>query len=97
MDPFLRGTIERHVDTILAGDVLTSASEMFKKGLAPAVKNLEEALFGYVAGRLIEFSFLVIQAEYYRSPTHEELDEIDFILKRRAIEIKSKVTFVANR
>jgi hypothetical protein len=97
MDPFLRGTIERHVDTILIGDALTSASEMLKKGLAPAVKNLEEALFGYVVGRVIEFAFLVIQADYYRSPTDEEFDEIGYILKRRAIEIKSKVTFVANR
>jgi len=98
MDALLRGSIERHLDTLLTKEeVLTSASKMFKEGLSPTVKHLEDALFGYVVGRTIEFSFFAIQMYYHRLPDSEEFNEIGKILERRATEIKSKVTLVANR
>ena len=70
---------------------------MFKEGLSPTVKNLEDSLFGYVVGRLIQFSFSAVQTYYSRDPSIEEFNEIDKILERRATEIKSKITLVVNR
>jgi hypothetical protein len=98
MDALLRGTIERHLDTLLTEeDSLINASKMFKEVFSPTVKYLEDALFGYVIGRILEFSFFAIHTYYYRSPNDEEFLEIGKILQRRAIEIKSKVTLAANR
>lgn len=98
MDALLRGNIERHLDTILTReDILVYASEMFKESLSPTVKHLEDALFGYVIGRILQFASSAIQTYHNRMPSTEEYNEIGEIVKRRAMEIKSKVTLVANR
>lgn len=98
MDVLLRGSIERHVDRILEGGMpLDKALLMFRKGLAPTVKNVEDALFGYVIGRTIQFSFDAMQVHHKREPNGAEFSEIAEILVRRAMEIKSKIKLIANR
>jgi len=97
LEPLLRGSIEHHIDVILGEKVLDNALEMFRKGLAPSVKDIEDALFGYVIGRTLEFSFAAVQVYYRRNPTDEEFKEIAEILERRAMEIKSKIRLIVNR
>lgn len=98
MDALLRGSIERHLDSLLTKeDALVNAANMFKESLSPTVRNLEDALVGYITGRIIQFSFLAMQTYYGRDPGIEEYGELAGILKRRAMEIKTKVTLVTNR
>ena len=97
MDALLRGSLERFLDNLLTDTVLTNALNMFNKGLAPTVKNTEDALFGYVIGRTIEFAFDAIQVYYRRMPIEQEFEEIGKMLERRAIEIKSKIKLITNR
>lgn len=98
LDALLRGSIERFLDDVLEKEnLLENAAAMFRKPLAPTTKHIEDALFGYVVGRLLQLTFDSIQIHYRRNPTDAEFQEIGRILERRAMEIKSKVTLVANR
>lgn len=98
LDALIRGSIERHIDEILEREnLLSSALEMFKEPLSPTVKSFEDALFGYVIGRTLQFSFDVLQIHYRRPLSDEEFIEIGKMLTRRAMEIKSKITLIANR
>jgi hypothetical protein len=98
LDALIRGSIERHIDEILEREnLLPSALRFFKENLFPTVKSYEDALFGYVMGRTVQFSFDILTIHYSRRPTDEEFNEIGKILERRATEIKSKITLIANR
>lgn len=98
LDALIRGSIERHIDEILEREnLLSSALEMFREPLSPTVKSFEDALFGYVIGRTLQFSFDVLQIHYRRPLSDEEFIEIGKMLTRRAREIKSKITLIANR
>jgi hypothetical protein len=70
---------------------------MLKEGLAPMVGNVNDALFGYVVGRAIEFCSFSFWTSYGRSPSTDDLNEIGKILTRRAMEIKSKITVITNK
>lgn len=91
MHPFIREAIEDHVDRTLGEEVLVSASKMLTESLAPTLKNIEDALYGYVFGRATEFAFSVIQVHYQRVPSTDEYLEIYKIIRRRAVEIKSQI------
>jgi hypothetical protein len=97
MNALIRGSIKRCLDRLLDQTALDSALEMFRKGLSPTVRNLDDALFGYVVGRLIEFALNAIKMFYGRQPTSNEIAEIDEIIKRKAIEIKSRITLITHR
>jgi hypothetical protein len=96
MNTIIRGTLDQFIDSILEGGVIEDSLTMFE-GLAPAVKNIEDAIFGYVIGRIVQFIDTTIQSIYQRLPNNEEGIEIAKILKNRTVEIKSKITLVANR
>lgn len=98
MEAFARGEVERFIDRILGNDeLLESAYTMFEKGFELSVKNIEDTLYGYVMGRIIQFTEAYFHMSYGRPPTDNERVEIAGILRRRATEIKSKVKIVANR
>jgi len=98
MDALIRGSIEHFLDNLLEDPkILPSALDMFKKALAPTVKNIEDTLFGYVMGRTIQFAFITVQIYHRRPPTEDEFNEIGQMLTRRAVEIKSKIRLIVNR
>lgn len=98
MDSLTRGSIERFLDDILEKErILEGAVGMFEKRLSPTVKHIEDALFGYVIGRTLQLAFDAIKVRYGRMLTDAESAEIAKMLERRAMEIKSKITLIANR
>jgi len=97
METQLKENIEHTIDNALEETVLDNAYRMFKTALSPTVRNFEDALFGYVIGRTLEFTYQTIELIYGRDPTLEETGEVGRILQRRASEIKSKVKTIANR
>ena len=97
MRPFIREAIEDHIDRVLGEEVLVSASKMLTESFAPTAKNVEDALYGYIFGRTIEFAFSIIQVCYQRVPSTDEHLEIYKIIRRRAIEIKSQIKLITSR
>jgi hypothetical protein len=98
LDTVIRGALERFIDWILEKEgLLEGAQAMFEKGLSPAVTNIEDALFGYVVGRIIQFIDTIFQLNYQRLPTNDESTEIVRMLQNRAMEIRSRIRLVANR
>ena len=97
MDMFLRGAVEKHIDFLLSESNLNAAYETLTKRLSPMVGNVNDALFGYVVGRALEFCFLSFNMFYRRKPSSNDFVEIGKILERRAMEIKSKITLITNK
>ena len=94
----MRGSLEQFIDFILQKEgLLENAQAMFEKGLPLTVKSIEDALFGYVVGRIIQFIDHIFQLSYQRLPTFDESLEIGRLIESRALEIKSRIRLVANR
>ena len=98
MQASLRGEVEKFIDTILIdAKVLPSALTLFKEDLSPTVQNIEDALYGYVFGRTIQFVSDLIKVKERRKPNRDELLEVAGVIRRRALEIKSAIILLANR
>jgi hypothetical protein len=98
MDAIMRGTFERFVDAILKNEnLLEAVRATFEKTLECPIEKVEDIMFGYVVGRIIQFSDAVFQLNFQRIPNHEEALEIGEMIVRRATEIKSKIKIIVNR
>ncbi len=98
MDTIMRGTMEHFIDTILKTEgLLEGVQATFEKYLECPVEKVEDMMFGYVVGRIIQFSEIAFRLSYQRNPNHEEATEIGEMIVRRATEIKSKIKIVVNR
>jgi len=94
----MRGTIERYIDSLLENEqLLESVKATFEMGLEHPIEKVEDAMFGYFIGRIIEFFNISFQLTYHRLPNDAESLEVGQILTRRAMEIKSKVKVIVNK
>jgi len=86
---FLRGYVEKLLDNQLTNEELGTSHNFFEV-LKPAVKNREDAIFGYVIGFVfgqVNNLFLLVG----RKPTQEEIEEISKAFTKRFLEIRSRI------
>ena len=89
-DVVVRGLVEKMIDQQLSKQNLALMHKMFE-ALRPAVKNREDAIFGYIVGWTGASITQIISIILKRSPTQEENEEIVKALHTRIFEIKSRI------
>ena len=98
MDAIMRGIFEQFIDSILNNEnLLVGAQKTFEIPLECPVEKVEDMMFGYVVGRIIQFLDTAFQLRYQRLPTSEEAVESGEMIVRRAAEIKSRIKLVMNK
>lgn len=98
MDAIMRGIYEQFIDSIVNNEnLLVGAQKTFEIPLECPVEKVEDMMFGYVIGRIIQFSDITFQLRHQRLPNTEEALEIGEMIVRRATEIKSRIKIVMNR
>lgn len=96
MNSFFRGAIEKHIDFLLSDANLDTAYETLTKGFVQRVENINDALFGYVIGRVMEYASMFL-LRHHKKPSIDDLPVIEKILERRAMEIKLKIASLPSR
>ena len=86
----IRGLIERSIDFYTSPSSLNSSITSFKE-LTPIVKSMEDVLFGFVIGRVVQESYTLIVSRYRKMPTEEQATKLTEIILRRAEEIREKI------
>jgi len=97
MEPALRGSVEKIIDITLDEDSLLRKYQIFKyyqeQGI---ISSVESALFGSVWTNVI--TVLVEMKSRARQEINEsEMEEFKMIMASRALEIRSKISEIANR
>ena len=85
----LRGAVEKAIDKLLSDEVLSTSRRLFDN-MKPAIKNSDDAIFGYVFGHVsgvLDMTF----ANLSRQPTSEDIDEISQSITNRMNEIRSRI------
>ena len=85
----LRGFVEKIIDKMLSVDSLSNTRIIFES-MKPAIKNTDDAMFGYVYGNVLgklDSMYTTIN----RNPTKEEVDEIANAIQKRTMEIKNQI------
>lgn len=90
MESETRGVIEKTIDYYITSDSLYHSITSFEE-LAPIIKSKEDAIFGFVIGRVVSEFHVVVLARYRRTPTREELEDLNAVLLRRAEEIRNRI------
>jgi hypothetical protein len=85
----LRGAIEKAIDNMLSDTSLSTCRTIFE-AMKPAINNSDDAIFGYVYGHVIG-SLETIFNSLNRQPTNEEVSEIANAIRKRTMEIKSRI------
>ena len=85
----LRGAVEKFMDNMLSVNFISKSRRMFD-AMKPAIKNSDDAIFGYIYGAVIG-KFDGIYAILNRQATNEEVDEILKVIQKRTMEIKSRI------
>ena len=83
----LRGLVEKQIDLMLTDQTLSSCRMMFES-MRPVIKNIDDAIFGFVYGYVTGVSQVIFSA-LHRQPTNEEMKEIVDAVSNRVLEIKS--------
>ena len=86
----LRGLVEKIIDEQLAKENLANMHAMFE-ALKPAVKNRDDAIFGYIIGWSTASIYRMVTAILNRGLTQEEINEVAGTVTRRSLEIKHKI------
>ena len=85
----LRGVVEKFIDKLLS-DKSLSTSRIIFDNMKPAIKNSDDAIFGYIYGTVLG-KLDAIYANFNRQPTDEEIKEIVNAIQKRTIEIRSRI------
>jgi hypothetical protein len=85
----LRGVVEKSIDNLLSDRSLSNCKGIFDN-MKPAIKNSDDAIFGYLYGYVIG-SLEAIFNTLSRQPTKEEMEEIVNAISKRTMEIKSRI------
>ena len=89
-DVVIRGVVEKIIDQQLTEENLALMHTLFES-LRPAVKNREDAIFGYIIGWTSASILQTIVIILKRNPTQEEYQEIVNALHTRILTIKSRI------
>ena len=85
----LRGTVEKAIDKMISEKVLSAFRILFDE-MKPAIKNVDDVLFGFIYGHVIG-KIDSIYVNFNREPTQKEIEEIFNAIKKRNIEIRSQI------
>ena len=92
MDAIIRGVFEQFIDSILKNEnLLEGAKATFEIPLECPVEKVEDVMFGYVVGRIIQFADTAFQLSLQRLPNNEEALEMGEMIVRRATELSQKL------
>lgn len=86
----VRGRAERRIDIMLSSESIMSTREMFE-AMEPVVKNLEDAILGYMFGDYVESFNNYVRRKFKRPPTQEEEEEAANAIFNRVWEIRSRI------
>ena len=96
MEPALRGGVEKIIDITLEEDSLRKKAQIFKyyknEGI---ISSIESALFGSIWTNIITV-LVDVKNRQKKEISESEMEEFEHILASRAIEIKSKISEIAN-
>lgn len=96
MEPALRGGVEKIIDITLDEDSLRKKAQIFKyyknEGI---ISSIESALFGSIWTNIITV-LVDVKNRQKKEISESEMEEFERILASRAIEIKSKISEIAN-
>lgn len=85
----LRGLVEKIMDKMLSENSISKSRLMFDS-MKPVIKNSDDAIFGFIYGHV--FGKLdAIYVNLNRQPTKEEVKEVVDAIKKRTMEIKSRI------
>ena len=87
--PFLRGLVERIIDNQLTDENLAITHQLFERW-KPAVKNREDAVFGYIIG-YVNASVSSLFQHLGRVPTQEEFSEMGNSVRNNIRRIRSRI------
>ena len=90
MEALLRGIIEKCIEQALKPEQMEASIMIFRE-FTPIIESKEDAMFGFVVGRMVEGFMSIMHTSYKRKATTEEWNEFCEMLNRRAEEIKEKV------
>ena len=85
----LRGIVEKSIDKLLSDKSLSTWRFIFES-MKPAIKNSDDAIFGYVYGYVLG-SLELLLSTLNRQPTNEEMAEIVNAIDKRKMEIRSRI------
>ena len=85
----LRGLVEKIMDNLLSVNTMSQSRLMFD-GVKPIIKNSDDAIFGFIYG-VVFGKFDSIYATANRELSKEEVNEIVNAIKKRTMEIKSRI------
>jgi hypothetical protein len=86
----LRGRLEKILDSFLSYCCLSSSRELFET-LKPAVRNVDDAVFGSIWGQYERFLYDFVRQSRNRPPNSEEIQEGQKAFLKRIFEIQSRI------
>ena len=96
MQPALRGSVEKFIDIALDEESLTRKYQMFsyyhEEGI---IGSVESALFGSVWTSVVT-ALVDVKTRARQEMSESEMEEFRRIFDSRALEIKSRITEIAN-
>jgi hypothetical protein len=96
MQPALRGSVEKFIDIALDEESLTRKFQMFRyyreEGI---IRSVESALFGSVWTSVVT-ALVDVKTRARQEMSDSEMEEFRRIFDSRALEIKSRITEIAN-
>jgi hypothetical protein len=97
MEPALRGIVEKIIDINLEEESLSKKVNMFEyyreQGI---ISSVESALFGSVWTNILN-TLVDIKTRARQEISENEMDEFKRIMASRALEIRSRISEIANR
>ena len=96
MEPALRGGVEKIIDITLDEESLRKKAQIFKfyknEGI---ISSIESALFGSIWTNIVTV-LVDVKNRQKKEISESEMEEFKRILASRAIEIKSRISEIAN-
>lgn len=86
----LRGIVEKTIDMQITNENLASMHTLFE-ALGPAVKNREDAIFGYILGWTTASIHQLVTTIVDRGLNQKEIEEVAGTITMRSSEIKHKI------
>lgn len=96
MDSKIRGFLDNFIDALTGEEGLTASFQVIRK-FKPAVKSVQDAVFGYIVGLALCNFTTNYQREFDRLPNTVEIETFDNVILDRASNIMSKIRDFANR
>jgi hypothetical protein len=95
MEATIRGAIEEEIEYITRQDILEGNAKAFQKDFP--MKSVEDLLFGFILGHLLTSYANLIRIAFRREVTHDEIEKLWELLKKRTMEIRGKIKLALSK